>query len=369
MLLLLLAVVLWVVAVWALSSWVRHLPEPPERFGILTEDGWRLTLHHQPPPPGVTKRPVPVILGHGLVMDRHCWSLGPGVSMPAALAARGHDVWLAEYRGTPSSRPPEGAPRSWDLSDHAQRDLPAIIDALRLPTGAPRVSWVGHSMGGMVLYLYAHAHGDQALERVVTLASPVALAPASAPLVARWEGRLVVLAQQLPRVPMRLLVRLIAPLTPLLPAGAHATFFKRSNLRPKEVMALLLRGVQDTSPRLLGDFVEMRAERRLLSPPPPRAGDNLFAALTRPLLVVATRSDGLAPPGSVRPAFDLAGSPTRAWLLCGDPERPSGPRDFGHSDLISSEGAMIDVAPVVARWLEEARCPQAQVQRSDSPEV
>ena len=48
-----------------------------------------------------------------------------------ALAGRGFDVWIAEYRSTDSATPPPGSSR-WDygLDDIANQDLPAIIDAL-----------------------------------------------------------------------------------------------------------------------------------------------------------------------------------------------------------------------------------------------
>jgi pimeloyl-ACP methyl ester carboxylesterase len=53
--------------------------------------------------------------------------------------------------------------------------VPAVADAvarLRAATGAPRVTIVAHSMGGLVARAYLRAHGPGAIARVVTLGSP-----------------------------------------------------------------------------------------------------------------------------------------------------------------------------------------------------
>jgi triacylglycerol lipase len=46
------------------------------------------------------------------------------------------------------------------------------VDALRAATGAARVTLVCHSMGGIAARAYLHQHGDEAVERVITIATP-----------------------------------------------------------------------------------------------------------------------------------------------------------------------------------------------------
>jgi triacylglycerol esterase/lipase EstA (alpha/beta hydrolase family) len=46
------------------------------------------------------------------------------------------------------------------------------IDAIVAATGAPRVSIVAHSMGGLVARAYVRQHGSARIERIVTIGSP-----------------------------------------------------------------------------------------------------------------------------------------------------------------------------------------------------
>ncbi|MFL5847082.1 MAG: lipase family alpha/beta hydrolase [Solirubrobacteraceae bacterium] len=94
-------------------------------------------------PPGVNvmdckpsaAHPVPVVLVHGTWMDRSIsWNvIGP------KLALDGYCVFSLDYgnRGTQH------------VADSA-REVSAFIDDVRARTGAPRVSIVGHSQGGML---------------------------------------------------------------------------------------------------------------------------------------------------------------------------------------------------------------------------
>lgn len=107
---------------------------PP--FGML----WTITPNVDPPGVNVmdckptAARPVPVVLVHGTWMDRSIsWNvIGP------KLALDGYCVFSLDYgnRGT-------------QKVEKSAREISAFIDRIRLLTGAPRVSVVGHSQGGM----------------------------------------------------------------------------------------------------------------------------------------------------------------------------------------------------------------------------
>lgn len=121
-----------VVAALALAGPAAAIPP----FGLL----W--TLKPGIDPPGVNpaacapsaEHPVPVVLVHGTWMDRTIsWNvIGP------QLARDGYCVYSLDYgnRGT----------QKVELS---AKEISAFIDSVRTRTGAPRVSIVGHSQGGM----------------------------------------------------------------------------------------------------------------------------------------------------------------------------------------------------------------------------
>eukprot|EP00291_Cryptomonas_curvata_P011844 CAMPEP_0172189260 /NCGR_PEP_ID=MMETSP1050-20130122/22418_1 /TAXON_ID=233186 /ORGANISM="Cryptomonas curvata, Strain CCAP979/52" /LENGTH=153 /DNA_ID=CAMNT_0012863921 /DNA_START=321 /DNA_END=779 /DNA_ORIENTATION=+ len=130
---------------------------------------------------------APVILCHGAFANRVTYDLGAGrPSLAVFLAERGYDVWALELRGHGRSQKPPwlqnvlhqgfnvpngDAEGSWSVMAYIQHDLPAAVDYVRSRTGAARVHWVGHSMGGIVVYswlAFAPHHAD-AFASVVTV--------------------------------------------------------------------------------------------------------------------------------------------------------------------------------------------------------
>lgn len=73
--------------------------------------------------------------------------------MPLQLFERGFDVWLGNNRGTRYSNRnehyPEESEERWDFSwaEMGEYDLPAMIQMIELKTGAPKVTYIGYSMG------------------------------------------------------------------------------------------------------------------------------------------------------------------------------------------------------------------------------
>jgi pimeloyl-ACP methyl ester carboxylesterase len=143
---------------------------------VRTRDGWRLALYRYPARHR-SSRYGPVLLVHGLGANRFNMDAPvPEISLAQYLAARGHDVWVAELRGAGRSRPP-GWPltrrRTFDFDDYVQKDIPAILRRVLDDSGYPQINWVGHSMGGMLAYASMLQYDQRLFRRVVTIGSPV----------------------------------------------------------------------------------------------------------------------------------------------------------------------------------------------------
>src|SRR5688572_17350102 len=133
-----------------LLACVKPLPPtmaPTDTLVYRTADGWEADVRHYP------GEGPPVLLVHGMGANHYNWDYRPEVSLAHTLQARGWDVWIPELRGDPGSRAPSRRARSsGTFSDHATLDLPAAVDAVLAATGEDQLYWVGHSMGGMLLY-------------------------------------------------------------------------------------------------------------------------------------------------------------------------------------------------------------------------
>jgi pimeloyl-ACP methyl ester carboxylesterase len=107
--------------------------------------------------PAVTPDPLrpAVLLVHGYVCNRAVWRrlLDSGALAGCNVAT----VNLLPVFGS--------------IDAYAER-VHAAVERLRAASGATQVRLVGHSMGGLAIRAYLRDHGDAAVARVVTIASP-----------------------------------------------------------------------------------------------------------------------------------------------------------------------------------------------------
>jgi len=132
-----------------------------------TGDGSEINLHHirardAGPKPGS----VPVMLVGGLAMRANSFYDSPSSpSLVDALVARGHDVWVENWR-TSIDLPA----RDYTLDRAAVYDHPAALSTVREQTGAEKVDAVAHCMGSASLTMSVLAGLVPDLRRVVSSA-------------------------------------------------------------------------------------------------------------------------------------------------------------------------------------------------------
>ena len=121
-----------------------------ERHEFDTADGLTLRLKRYPNPDG-----IPVLLCRGFGGCGTCFDLPrEHRNMAVFLAREGLDVWISSFRGC-GHEPyaSDGGDWSHTIDDLAIHDAPALVDGVSAATGKP-VFYVGHSMGGEILYMY-----------------------------------------------------------------------------------------------------------------------------------------------------------------------------------------------------------------------
>jgi pimeloyl-ACP methyl ester carboxylesterase len=323
-------------------------PAPVEALTVTTHDGWTLDLRHVAAT-GTPRHPRPVVLLHGIVTNGRNVDLDPTHSLARDLSRRGFDVWVPSLRGTGASekRPLSGVADDTDFDAYVTEDLPAIIAEVKRLTGVEAVDFVGHSLGGLILYAHL-VRGGGGIARAVTLGSPVHL---------RWSGKLEEfartgsgLAAYASWMPIATAVKSTLPLQ-----GAYAGPVERMLINPENVtidvwQRFLAVGVDDVPSGLAVQAAGWVARGCFDSRD--HALDYLagLRRVTVPILVVAGKVDGIAPPWAVRPAFEALGSPEKRWLLLAE---ANGLRaDYNHMDMLLGDHAPDELFRHVAAFLD-----------------
>lgn len=331
---------------------------PSEVRWAKTDDGWLIPLYHYPPSATVAGRD-PVVLCHGLGANRFNMDVSPSLSLARYLADHGWDAWIMEVRGVGNSRRVEGG-KSWDFTfdDFVTRDLPAVFREVRRATGAPRVNWVGHSMGGMVLYAYL-ATGDQTqLGRCVAAASPGTFEFMGGPF--RPLGRL---ADWLPRgghfpasslapmlLPFFTTSRMTEELRRVLTLAGNPDNFPMDALRRMGAA-----GIGDTSNRVYRQFGDWVAHGSFTSEDHKVDYRSGMRRIDRPFLFLAGRWDELVSPAAVLQGYNEIASREKKYHLFG---RANGDQaDYGHGDLILGRASVEEVYPEIEAFLRGTKSP------------
>jgi len=159
----LLFIVLVAIGIRFYWSWLiktqRELSHADEIHRVRTEDGWRITLYRFK---SKTDSNEPVFFSHGISGSQFCFSYPKHESLIDSFTKAGYDCWALDLRGNRSSEPPPGTSRfDSTFDDFLYKDIPASLGFIEKTTGHHQVHWVGHSMGGMLIYAYACVFGSE----------------------------------------------------------------------------------------------------------------------------------------------------------------------------------------------------------------
>jgi pimeloyl-ACP methyl ester carboxylesterase len=137
---------------------------------LMTPDHWRIGVRRFMPEK-VTRK-YPVMLLHGIASNSTVWDVGGELSFARHLAAQGYAVYAMDLRGRGiSDGPHTGRGKQWSIDDYLLCDLPTVTEHIIAETGAPRIHWVGHSMGGILGFFYQIRHKASNLQSFTTFAS------------------------------------------------------------------------------------------------------------------------------------------------------------------------------------------------------
>ncbi|RZC36267.1 lipase member M-like, partial [Asbolus verrucosus] len=149
-----------------------------ETHNVTTEDGYILSLFRIP-----QNNPKDVILfQHGIIQDSQQWVTQYNESVAFLFWKAGYDVWLGNSRGNFYSKKhitltPKDE-KFWDYSfnEIGYYDNNATIEYIKSTTNAPKIIYLGFSMGATSGLVYASMRPEDATNSVKVM---ISLAPVS----------------------------------------------------------------------------------------------------------------------------------------------------------------------------------------------
>jgi len=312
---------------------------------VTTPDLWRIRLCRYKPAEG---KGEPIFLCHGFMSNQFNWSSIPGASAVDALVKRGYDCWAIDLRGNQSSIPPFR--RTLDeptFDDYLCRDIPAAIDYIRKATGYAKVHWVGHSMGGMLLYAYDAAFGSKLLASATTLGSPIGFEGVKVnPRMAQWGLAFLRFSRRLVRASQWLFVHIGAPLrlenelVPLnwdnmTPKANARNLFNMLEAPPIPVAEEMYRSVENKEWRVKNGQVDV------------------FDSLKKlhvPLFAIFGSGDPFVPVNTAESFFKNISKRDKKLLVLS--KENGHVADYSHVDLVYGIKAETEVFEPIVEWLQ-----------------
>jgi pimeloyl-ACP methyl ester carboxylesterase len=345
----------------------RNAPSPDLRpcsdGYAYTEDGWRLGVRHYRPD-HVDPGKLPVVLCHGLGLNATFWTITDN-HLPFQLARRGYDVYVFDLRGSGENAHlgrnerlnahlrqtvlRERGERSWTVDDLVRYDVPAVLDYVKRETGQTRVNWVGHSLGGMLVFPYLElAPNPERIANFVGMGSTIIQAkiPQTDMLRANQGLRLLTLVASPGR--------LGRPLAYFRVPGMERIdrfYYSNENVDRATISRFYGYTLEDTGPGALRQLAPYLRDGHMLSADRTLDYSAMLGQITTPTLLIAGDGDIMSDVPSTELTFVGLGSPDKTIMRFG--KSCSHVADYGHCDLVWSRQAPKEIFPPLIDWLDQ----------------
>jgi len=294
-----------------------------------------------------------VILVHGLATNRYDIDFpDPRLSLARYLFKKGFDVWVIELRGAGKSYQRNLLRRylnfryRWTFDDHVFKDLPVLVSHIQKATGAKKLHWVGHSLGGTLIYAAIETLGNGVCASGVTIGAAMSAEARSG--IIKFLLRLDLLYKSIPALPVKTVAKALLPFSRQVIPLEDNYYFSADNMDPQTLRTAMKMALENVSTTLFLQMHDWYRKDHFTSLDGFSFRDHL-KDIKAPFLVCAGSVDGLTPSPDVHTAFRRISSKDKKFIEFG---KEQGSRtEYGHVDLILGKNAPREVYPVIADWL------------------
>lgn len=315
-----------------------------EIYYVRTKDLWEIRLCRFR---NDSEKSIPILFVHGFGSNQNNFLLPHEHSIVPYLKSHNFDCWTMDLRGCKSSKPPFGRTR-WDASidDILVYDLPAVIDFILKTTGYKKLFWIGHSLGGMLLYAFLIHHGNDKIAGGITLGAPIGFMGTHMSV----PSLLAHMQKKFPNV-VFLLFRMLIPILKFFKLGNNIFPVNPRNLNPHMTAWDLCKMVEPPAPKMVDEMISWLNEKKWIML---KGQLNILENLSEldiPLLLFYAPDDPFVNLNTAKEFFkSLKSSDKEIVILSKD---LGCKHDYNHCDLAFGENGEVEVFIPIRIWLEK----------------
>lgn len=313
---------------------------------VETPDNWNIALSSYTPKEQVSKA-HPVLLCHGLGSNRLAYNLDKEHSLALFLAAQGYDVYAVDLRGHGLSEKPGagGSDKKWDwgFNEYAYEDLPSAINKVIELSGKEKLHFIGHSMGGILLYCLQAMNQNLSIQSGMTIGST--LNYHNSKTVFNLFVKFKPLTGLINKAPIHYTALLSSALTQFSRIFIDPVYVCADNVETQSYRKLMENSMQATSAKVLSELALAINGKGMKN----REGVRYEALLNEagysfPILAIAgTRDTQCSPEAAARFGTHWQNFGKKYGHSC----------NYGHMDLLSGENSPQEVWPEIELWLNQ----------------
>ncbi|GMW03487.1 MAG: hypothetical protein AMXMBFR84_46210 [Candidatus Hydrogenedentota bacterium] len=342
--------------VWLLAT--HPMPTAADEVHtVTTRDGWKIQLYRMK---SKNVEGQPVFLCHSLVSNHLSFAVPEGEGIVHALVKAGYDCWCIDLRGCRSAVPPRGAgKRGISLDDYLLKDIPAAIEYIRRETGYNKVHWIGHSLGGMLLYAFDLTFGSACLASGVAIGSP----PSFKNIQYESPSTLLSINGFSPLL-VNTSMKLIAPFSSRLKPNLPVLPINWINVHPKIGTTELIHLVEPIPPQV-GIAMNQWATGSpwVMSGGSLKVGERLDE-VSVPLLTIYGGGDPFTPIGNAELLLKRLKISDKKMVVLSRAKGYS--EDYSHMDLAFAKNGRIEVCQPIIDWLNAHATDEAHYYEEDA---